>query len=421
MPEVVWNNDRRYPGPEIHPLPEYITGVPTQPELDAMPRLFTWGELKEMIYTGTLEHLSRNKELQARYEHWMKGQKAQWGSTENYLTRARLPWAPAEAPKTDVAEPTYDQRTALDHPEVDLTPSTNPRAPAPTASGAAAVAAHALQLRTPASNATQTTGNSMAATAASSPVGSGANTPSSVGFVSLESVLPKLKRALRNKCEGEKAGSAEGSSGESTSSSDGHFEDEDDEPDVFLKYDPKLGLEKDKYAVLPNDWPYCVPYGVRHYCVWSRIPIAHPVLVDYDPEAWAKIEDQGLGGFTGVIPVEAEETGGLQTPPPASGPGRSGPAAAGKGGWYAVDVSFGGTEMRKWAGVGFESKGGHEVGQMVKGLWDERGWETIWFVNPPRLQSVPGFSHFHVFARRKTPDEIDVSERAKAAGEEPKL
>ena len=32
------------------------------------------------------------------------------------------------------------------------------------------------------------------------------------------------------------------------------------------------------------------------------------------------------------------------------------------------------------------------------------------FVNPPRLQSVPGFSHFHVFARRKTPEEIDAAE-----------
>jgi hypothetical protein len=37
------------------------------------------------------------------------------------------------------------------------------------------------------------------------------------------------------------------------------------------------------------------------------------------------------------------------------------------------------------------------------------------FVNPPRLQSVPGFSHFHVFARRKTPEEIDASEAAYGA------
>jgi hypothetical protein len=32
-----------------------------------------------------------------------------------------------------------------------------------------------------------------------------------------------------------------------------------------------------------------------------------------------------------------------------------------------------------------------------------------------RLQSVPGFSHFHVFARRKTPEEIDAAEAAVAA------
>jgi hypothetical protein len=32
-----------------------------------------------------------------------------------------------------------------------------------------------------------------------------------------------------------------------------------------------------------------------------------------------------------------------------------------------------------------------------------------------RLQSVPGFSHFHVFARRKTPEEIDAAEAAMVA------
>jgi hypothetical protein len=32
-----------------------------------------------------------------------------------------------------------------------------------------------------------------------------------------------------------------------------------------------------------------------------------------------------------------------------------------------------------------------------------------------RLQSVPGFSHFHVFARRKTPEEIDAAEAAMSA------
>lgn len=48
-PDVVWNGDRRFPGPRVHALPAYISGVPTQAELDAHPRLFTWGELKEML------------------------------------------------------------------------------------------------------------------------------------------------------------------------------------------------------------------------------------------------------------------------------------------------------------------------------------------------------------------------------------
>jgi len=51
-------------------------------------------------------------------------------------------------------------------------------------------------------------------------------------------------------------------------------EDNDDgetEQAVYLRYDPVEGLDAEKYAVLPNDWPYNVPYGVRHYCVWSRV------------------------------------------------------------------------------------------------------------------------------------------------------
>ncbi len=43
--------------------------------------------------------------------------------------------------------------------------------------------------------------------------------------------------------------------------------------------------------------------------------------------------------------------------------------------WYPADVRFGGSEMRRWAGVEYESPGGREVGKMVRGLWDERGWE----------------------------------------------
>lgn len=49
MKDVIYNNDERYPGPEAHPPPDYIKGIPTQAELDAYPRMFTWGELKGIV------------------------------------------------------------------------------------------------------------------------------------------------------------------------------------------------------------------------------------------------------------------------------------------------------------------------------------------------------------------------------------
>ena len=77
--------------------------------------------------------------------------------------------------------------------------------------------------------------------------------------------------------EGSKDGS-EDHSGEDEAEED---RDEDIEPAVYLRYDPSVGLDGEKYAVLPNDWPYNVPYGVRHYCVWSR------VSCPYDSDDWS--------------------------------------------------------------------------------------------------------------------------------------
>ncbi|KAL7420630.1 hypothetical protein Q5752_004581 [Cryptotrichosporon argae] len=436
---VLYADDRRYPGPIAHPAPPTVTGLPTQAELDAHPRLFTWGELKGIICSGDLEQLMRNKALQARYDAWMAGMKKQFGSTEKYLTQARLPWATAPP-----AEPTYDQRTAMDHPEVDLTPSTNP-APGPgggrsTSTNTAAASARATAAGTP-------------ARAASVP-GSRASTPASAGFVSLSAI--KLGKALGVSKRRTTIATTTSEDGEDGEDGEGEGEGESEAaPVVHLKYDAEAGFERDKYAVLPNDWPYCIPYGVRHFCVWSRIPIVHPALVGYDHDAWAKIEAEGLGGFTGVTPINrsgpsspasawaSRPPTGPSSPSPAS-PTRPGPslanglasglassastdslAFAGRGKsirvkskaeWYAVDVAHAGGEMRRWAGIEYECAGGHEVGRMVRALWDERGWECLWFVNPPRLQSIPGFSHFHVFARRKTPDEIDAAEAAAVNG-----
>ncbi len=465
---TIWGDDTRYPAPSAFELPPHVAGVPTQAELDAQPRLFTWGELKDFISApapdtadGRNGRARAPQPQQAAAAH-VRGVDAEAArrvglercapvlpglTLENYLINARLPWGEANRNRRGVQvgpEPTYDQRTALSHPEVDLVPSTRPRGDGVTpkhrrvvsseaGAGAAAVAAHALGLApgfaplspslmpsmTPAASTAATAGCSRVATAPSSrasEAGSGASTPSSVAYVSLDSVLPKVNRRLeraRRRRERARAVS-DASTGSSVEPEDEI--DEDDEPDIFLKYDPAAGLDSSKYALLPNDWPYCVPYGVRHYCLWSRVPIAHPVLVDYDRGAWEKIEAEGLGGFTGVIPAFPPTRTQLPTPSPspdeADKPvGRAGPAAAGEGGWYATDVEYAGAEVRRWAGVEYEAAGGHEVANMVRGLFDPRGFETIWFVNPPRLQSVPGYAHFHIFARRKTPTEIDISEK----------
>jgi hypothetical protein len=52
----------------------------------------------------------------------------------------------------------------------------------------------------------------------------------------------------------------------------GEEEEEEEEKPNYLRWDG--WLDSEKYAVLPNDWPYNVPTGVRHYCVWSRVSLA---------------------------------------------------------------------------------------------------------------------------------------------------
>jgi hypothetical protein len=60
---IMYDDDTRYPGPEVHPPPEYITGIPTQGELDAQARMFTWGELKEIISKSTRESRARSRQV----------------------------------------------------------------------------------------------------------------------------------------------------------------------------------------------------------------------------------------------------------------------------------------------------------------------------------------------------------------------
>lgn len=126
----------------------------------------------------------------------------------------------------------------------------------------------------------------MIASSTQSP-GSGTSTPSSVGFVSLSSlnlVNGKLRKTKSRTSSLEKSlshldltksqgsGLDERANGEHTEE---EGEEEEEEKPNYLRWDG--WLDSEKYAVLPNDWPYNVPTGVRHYCVWSRVSLS-PLL-----------------------------------------------------------------------------------------------------------------------------------------------
>ncbi|ODO11228.1 hypothetical protein I350_00003 [Cryptococcus amylolentus CBS 6273] len=173
---------------------------------------------------------------------------------------------------------------------------------------------------------------------------------------------------------------------------------------LYLKWREMTYDRNTSWAILRNGWPYSLPRDVRHFCVWVRKPILDPRLVDNDPAKWKRIEEQGLGGFTGIIPrsdrYRIED--GIKD--------NVGRHPHNEREWQYLDRIQGHSEMKRWYGVEHEAEGGHEIGAMVRSLWDERGWECVWFVNPRALQSMPGLSHFHVMARRKSPEEIDASE-----------
>ncbi|KAJ8469349.1 hypothetical protein ONZ51_g9052 [Trametes cubensis] len=134
-------------------------------------------------------------------------------------------------------------------------------------------------------------------------------------------------------------------------------------------------------SITMNDWPYSVPPEVEHSLIWSRVPILPPDLPPpSESTISARLHQDGLWGFTGN-----------ESPPPSPS---TLPESLGR----ALREE---REVRKY---------GEEIEKFVKRRWDPREWETAWFVNPPRLQSVPELTHIHVFARRKTPMEIARAE-----------
>ena len=103
MTEVRYLDDHRYPGPPTYPLPNHITGTPSQAELDAEARMFTWPELREIIRSGRLERLMRNKGQQRRYDVWMRGMKEGYGTTGAFASFSLLHFRNMKLNRTGVS------------------------------------------------------------------------------------------------------------------------------------------------------------------------------------------------------------------------------------------------------------------------------------------------------------------------------
>ncbi|KAL4246574.1 Protein of unknown function DUF3605 [Abortiporus biennis] len=144
-------------------------------------------------------------------------------------------------------------------------------------------------------------------------------------------------------------------------------------------------------SIIMNDWPYSVPSNVEHSLIWTRLPIYPPNL----PESIKpRIDQDGLWGFTGNI-----------SPPPS--PSTLPACLPALSEWGVTMDKLIRSPKPSEEEEELVRKAGEEIATFVKGRWNEREWETAWFVNPPRLQSVPGLAHIHVFARFKEPAEID--------------
>ncbi|KAH7914256.1 hypothetical protein BJ138DRAFT_434967 [Hygrophoropsis aurantiaca] len=140
-------------------------------------------------------------------------------------------------------------------------------------------------------------------------------------------------------------------------------------------------------SIIQNDWPYSVPPEIEHTLVWTRVPIFHADLID--PSVHARIQQDGLCGFTGSS----------EPPPSPSTLHECLPALAE---WGITMDRLIRSPPASEDEEALVKRAGSQVGEFVLKRWNDEEWETAWFVNPPRLQSVPGLAHIHVFARKKS-------------------
>lgn len=160
-------------------------------------------------------------------------------------------------------------------------------------------------------------------------------------------------------------------------------------------------IPRELVSIIQNDWPYSVPAYVEHTLIWTVLPI-FPPLSHLSNKLQARLNQDGLWGFTGVLPSDIASH---KEPPSPSLLPTCLPALSE---WGVTEDKL----IRSEKGTEEEERVVKEMGNevrefIVNGNWKEREWETAWFVNPPRLQSVPGLAHIHVFARYKDQGEIE--------------
>jgi len=140
-----------------------------------------------------------------------------------------------------------------------------------------------------------------------------------------------------------------------------------------------------------NDWPYALPVDIEHVLVWTRLPIID--FPQVPTQITSRLYQDGLWGFTGC-----------SSPPPS--PSTLPLCLPALADWnVTIDklIRFPKATLEEDEMI---KEAGREIDQFVRNRWIESEFETAWFVNPPRLQSIPELSHIHVFVRKKSAEEI---------------
>ncbi|KAK4056444.1 hypothetical protein OIO90_002587 [Microbotryomycetes sp. JL221] len=168
----------------------------------------------------------------------------------------------------------------------------------------------------------------------------------------------------------------------------------------------------DQVIVRRNDWSYSVPRDVEHFVCWTRKPLFHVDLckpcqpLEQNQLNWDQFDRSNIQSMT---PNELT----LLTPPGTPTKERNQDQdletnmLSLKDTWPFV-LKFGlsgqtGSKPNQFTKETEEIGPGCEINAFVKQYWSEDEWETLWFANPPSLQSVRGLAHFHVLVRRRGP------------------